>query len=213
MFYYGYIDESGTKSDQEFMTVALVVFEGRRAAERLHASVLNELYLKRLPKAKPYTNLFQIHFADMNEMEKRLLANLFAQSRLSVFVSYYQHCSIKEHDERFYIYGQLVHLVIKSALHTCNKLNVIIAKQGGWQKYEQLFLGSLRPLSEAFAERGNFRKARYELASATNPGIQIADYYAGAFRAGLILGKGSDRKIDGEPWAHQIKRVTAYTTD
>ena len=44
---YGYVDESGTKDDQEIMTVGLVLFEGQFTARKIQKNVLQNVYPER----------------------------------------------------------------------------------------------------------------------------------------------------------------------
>lgn len=47
MPHYGFIDESGTLQEHEVLTVALVVLDGARVADKLHLKVSKSVLLRR----------------------------------------------------------------------------------------------------------------------------------------------------------------------
>jgi hypothetical protein len=113
---------------------------------------------------------------------KGIVAGRLAESKVTVRTAHHRHQGEKSHAERFSIYSELIKTCVRSALETHKELIVGVAKQGGWQQYEQEFCASLRLLPEEFTKHGNHRKADFDLLSATKPGIQLADFYVGAVR-------------------------------
>ncbi len=184
---YGYVDESGTKDDQQCMTVVLVVFAGAHTAEHLNLQIARELYPERFKKSKTKSySKMNIHYADLDHSQKSLVSNLLSQAKVSVFASTYRHQGRKNHQEYFSIYERLVHQTVESALKEHKELVVTIGKQGGWQTYQKSFLASLKDVTKKFATKRNFAKAKFILDSVINPGIQLADFYAGALRENIL---------------------------
>ena len=189
MVNHAYIDESGTLDHQGVMTVAMIVLEGARSAQKLHDHVMKALHPKYLQIKKMRNErshdkyLPYLHFADMSSDQKRAAARRLAQAKVTVVTAHYRHHGDKTHTERFTIYTNLVKICIRKALQEYRELTIGIAKQGGWQKYERDFYAQLRALTEGFDSKSDYRKADFELLSASNPGIQLADFYVGALRA------------------------------
>jgi hypothetical protein len=77
---------------------------------------------------------------------------------------------------------QLVKIVITAAFEKHQELEIAVAKQGGWQKYERNFLAALKQIPDDFKQRGGYRKGQIYLTSAVTPGIQLADFYVGSIR-------------------------------
>jgi len=184
---YAYLDESGTKDDQLCMTVVLVVFVGVRTAEHTHLEIVRELYPERFKKSKtkPSKNT-NIHYADLDHNQKRLVSGLLFHTKTSVFASTYFHQGRKNHQEYFSIYESLAHQAVESALNEYKDLVVTIGKQGGWQTYQKSFLTGLKDVPKNSATKGKFAKAKFLLASVINPGIQLSDFYAGALRENIL---------------------------
>lgn len=183
---YAYIDESGTMNHQCVMSVAMVMLQGANSAQRLHDQIMTTLnpdhirVVNRLKKNR--MPLPSLHFADMTLEQKRAVAKRLARANVTVFTAHIRHEQVKSHTERFFTYKELVKACVRNALETNVELVIGIAKQGGWQKYEQDFCAELREIPEEFARSGNFRKAEFQLLSATKPGVQLADFYVGAVR-------------------------------
>lgn len=171
---------------QGVMSVAMVILEGANSAQRLHDHVMTALnpkysqLVKQLKKdRKPLPGL---HYADMSAEYKRIVAGRLSEAKVTVLTAHHRHQSDKSHSERFSIYGELIKTCVRTAFETHGELIVGVAKQGGWQKYEQDFCASLRLLPDEFTKQGNYRKAEFKLLSAAKPGIQLADFYVGAVR-------------------------------
>lgn len=171
---------------QGVMSVAMVILEGANSAQRLHDHVmtaLNPKYIQLLKQLKKDRKpLPTLHYADMMGDHRRIVAGRLAEANVTVLTAHHRHQGEKTHAERFSVYGELVKICVRSAFETHKELIVGVAKQGGWQKYEQGFCAELRLLPEEFTKQGNYRKADFELLSAARPGIQLADFYVGAVR-------------------------------
>lgn len=167
------------------MTVSLVLFDGRRAAERVHYKVLKELYshLANNPKALGSKKL---HFADMPDDVQTQVARQLAGERIVAVINSHWHSSEGEpHEIVFGRHTKMVQLLMYRALElTDGGIEVIIAQRGGWEIYKDSFLAEVRKGAEAFSKRKHvFRTVGYELKPAhTVCGLQLADFYAGAVR-------------------------------
>jgi hypothetical protein len=185
MVHYAYIDESGTLSEHQVMTVSLVLFEGRRTADRAHHKILKELYphladdLKSLGAKK-------LHFTDMPDHIQNQVASQLAQERISAVINSHWHSADEEaHGTTFGRYTKMVQLLLYRALElTTGEMKVIIAQQGGWETYEKPFLAEVHKAAELFSKRKHvFRAVDYDLKQAhTVGGLQLADFYAGTVR-------------------------------
>ena len=185
MPYYAYIDESGTLSEHQVMTVSLVLLEGRRTADRAHLKILKELYphlandLKALGGKK-------LHFADMPDHVQNQVANQLASERVTAVINSHWHTMDEEaHSTSFGRYTKMVQLLLYRALElTTGEMKVIIAQQGGWETYEKPFLAEIHKAIELFSKRKHeFRAVDYQLKPAhTVCGLQLADFYAGTVR-------------------------------
>jgi Protein of unknown function (DUF3800) len=185
MPHYAYIDESGTLSEHQVMTVSLVLFDGRRTADRAHHKILKELYphlandLKALATKK-------LHFTDMPTHIQNQVATHLASERISAVINSHWHTMDEEtHGTSFGRYTKMVQLLLYKALEmTTGEMNVIIAQQGGWETYEKSFLSEVDKATELFSKRNKqFRSVNYELKPAHSVcGLQLADFYAGTVR-------------------------------
>jgi len=183
-----FIDESGTMDHQGLMSVALITLEGVNSAQRLHDQIMTALapgYLarvKQLKKERKSTHLPQLHYADMSSEQKRTVGARLGQAKITVYSAHHFHADEKTYDERFAIYTELVKICVQKALSEHTELVISIAKQGGWQKYENDFCAVLRNIAEEFCRAGDYRRATFQLLSAVKPGIQLADFYVGTVR-------------------------------
>jgi hypothetical protein len=198
MPHYAYIDESGTLDHQEVMLVALVVFEGKNSAEKIHLSALKRAFPESAQKNKDRTNKrqpkLQLHYAELANDRRIAAALSFAQSKIACYASSYWHDgNSKRHKTRFAIYTELVKSCIYRSLEHHDELEVLIAQQGGASYYKRNFLTELRSVPEEYRKDGRFKKAKFELAG-TVPGVQIADFYAGATRDFLLSQNNVRRK-------------------
>src|SRR5580700_7133557 len=116
MPHYAYIDESGTMDHQDVMTVAAVVFEGAHSAAKLHDHVMRALIpkygqlLRQLNKGRQKgSKRPRMHFTDMDDANKSVVADLVRTAKLTVFTASYWYESLSlSHDTRFCIYTELV---------------------------------------------------------------------------------------------------------
>lgn len=207
MTLFGYIDESGTKDDQEIMTVALVLFDGAYVAHRLHKELVKQL----LPNKKNSS----LHYADITDKNLKLsVAEVLAMQSVQCFTACFYHDGTeKSHNERFDIYTSLIKLCLADALEIHEHLDVSIAQQGGWNTYSGALTNELNEIVCEKSARFGFRKATFSFKPAAKPGIQFADFYAGATRGHLL--KHRDLTL-GAPFdlvAHQIREIRTYNFD
>ena len=186
MAYYAYIDESGTLYEHQVMTVSLVLFDGRRAADRTHHKILKELYphlahdLKALGSKK-------LHFTDMpDHIQNQVATHLAGEQITAVINSHWHNTDEEAHGTSFGRCTKMVqHLLYRALELTTGEMKIIIAQQGGWETYEKSFLAEVRKSPELFSKRHNhvFRAVDYQLKPAhTVCGLQLADFYAGTVR-------------------------------
>ncbi len=213
MSHHGYIDESGTLSHHEVMTVALVILNGARAAKKLHirlakSTIPNPPRTRGLGELEKWYASQQLHFADMETTRKLKLGKALSIENVEVFIASYKHQSANSsHEARFIMYKNLVKSTVSNAFRSYEDLTICIAKQGGWEDYGKSMLEELRLLPEAFTKQGDYRKGDFYLASASNPGLQIADFYASSSRnAMLICHDTNDLCAPYELIKHQICR-------
>jgi hypothetical protein len=216
---YGYIDESGTLSHQEVMTVALVILNGARAAKKLHkklvqSTIPNPPKTRGLREVEKWYASQQLHFVDMETTRKLELGKALSTENIEVFIASYKHKRVDcSHEARFVIYKNLVKSTVNSAFGTYKELTICIAKQGGWEDYGKALLEELRLLPETFSKQGTYRKGDFYLASSSTPGLQIADFYASSSRNAMIT--CNDAKNLCAPYElvkHQIRKFDEITT-
>jgi hypothetical protein len=206
MLRYAYIDESGTREYQKVMTVALVLLDGKRTAERI-IDKLGALFHADHAKRSRRRNSTDLHYANLSRADRERLANELANARISAFVSYYWHDGkAAKHQQRFAIYASLVKETIQLALANSPQLSVTIAQQGGWRGYERAFESSLKLLEHNHTTGSEtYRKLEIDLQPARRPGVQLADFYAGACREYLL---DPDCPTTGTPFRsikHQVE--------
>ncbi len=206
---YAYIDESGTNDDETVMTVAMVILEGSRSAEKLRSGILKSLFGKlRKIHYREQLRERELHYADMTKLHRSVTGDYLSSANVICYISHYWHTeSPKNHKARFAIYTELVKNCINNAFQIHPTLSVVIAKQGGWQTYKQSFLAELRPIPEAFIKSGKYRKSKFDLASSAHAGIQLADFYAGACRDFLRSGQHIELASAYEIIKHQILKI------
>jgi hypothetical protein len=92
-------------------------------------------------------------------------------------------------------------------------LVINIGRQGGSQKYGADLVKELRVLPDKFNEKNHrFKKIKIFLLSASNPGIQLADFYASASRDYLL---SKSTPVSTTPYAriaHQITQLPELET-
>jgi hypothetical protein len=185
MPYYAYIDESGTLSEHQVMTVSLVLLEGRRTADRAHHKILKELY-PHLDKDLKALGAKKLHFTDMPDFIQNQVASQLADERITAVISSHWHNTDEEaYGTSFRRYTKMVQLLLYRALElTTGEMKVIIAQQGGWETYEKPFLIEVRKAAELYSKRHHsFRAVDYQLKPAHSLcGLQLADFYAGTVR-------------------------------
>ena len=209
MPYHAYIDESGVNHNEIVMVVAMVILPGSRSAEKQRQDVLKELFVRSLQrtKAQQHKQLKkqELHFVDMKYSHKLIAGSAFSQANITCYVSYYWHQeNLKSYKHRFKIYTRLTKNCIQRAFEHHKDLEVSIGKQGGWQAYEHDFLAELKLIPEHFFESGHFCKGKFKLVSAAHPGIQIADFYAGASRDFFRFGEDEYRAKPYEMIKRQV---------
>ena len=217
MQHYAYIDESGTKDDQEIMTVALVLFEGAFIAHKVHKLLTRELFPNCSKPDKKRKKPSGLHYADMNDknQNQRLSAGeILAKQSIQCFASCFYHDGTeKSHEQRFEIYTSLIKICLKDALDFHQHLDVTIAQQGNWESYEGPLTNQLDAIVAEQSARLGFRKASFGFESAAKPGIQIADFYAGSIRGHLLKHKDSSLGASFELIEHQVRDIKIHGVD
>lgn len=211
MPFYAYIDESGTLSEHQVMTVSLVLFEGRRAADRAHHKILQQLY-PHLANDRKALGSKKLHFTDMADHTQIAIASQLAEERISAVINSHWHNTDDEaHGTVFARYTKMVQLLLFRALElTTGEIKVIIAQQGGWETYEKPFIADVRKAAELYSKRHHtFRTVDYELKPAnTVSGLQLADFYAGTVRKMFLDSLAGLETHLSSPYAqvhHQIR--------
>jgi hypothetical protein len=169
----------------------MTVFEGAHSAKKMLDQGMQEIvpdYFEVVRQAKKNRLhiLPRLHYSDMSLEQKNKIAERFSKSRTLVYGSYYVHTGTKGHFERFFIYTELVKVCIRNALLEFDELNIYLAKQGGWQKYQKSFLSDIRSVADENKRGGRYCRMNLELVSAVKAGVQVADFYAGAIRESLL---------------------------
>jgi len=215
MTHFAYVDESGTKDDQEVMTVALVVMEGAATAAAVQKHMLAVLHPKHKNKnqnrsgAKP-----KLHFTDMKMPQVRACGKVLAAYPINCFSSHYYHDGkAKSHEERHSIYVSLVEECLKQALAFYNDIEITIAQQGDWQTYSAEMTKKLKKLAAELGKRHGFKRVKIKYSSAVKPGIQIADYYAGAVRGNLLRHKNEDLSAAFNQIERQVRETSQITLE
>ncbi len=183
---YAYIDESGTQAEHKIMTVSMVICDGRRVAGRVHARILGGMYRHKGLNLKALSKK-QLHFADMSEQHRNSVARQLSRESINAVITSYWHQSDRDaHDVIFAHYTRMTQILIYRVLElTTGKLVIIVAQQGGWENYQQSFITKIKQAAELYSKRNQnvFRKVEYYVKPAnTVPGLQLADFYAGAVR-------------------------------
>ncbi len=209
MSYHAYIDESGVNHNETVMVVAMVVLHGSRSAEKLRKDVLAGLFDKssQMAKTRQKRQLRdqELHFVDMKYSHKLITSKYLSKADITCYVSYYWHqATVTNYKIRFKVYTELVKNCLKLAFEKHQDILVNIAKQGGWQTYKRSFLKELKLIPEHYVKNGQFRKGKFELVSGAHPGVQIADFYAGAYRDWLRSKQHKVLAIVYESLKHQI---------
>ncbi len=188
MLKHSYIDESGTKDHQEITTVALLLLDGAFSAQRLHKQIIKALFPQSTkPGRKNDKMSFQLHYSDMTHDQKLTVAEILSKQSIECYTScFYHDGSEKLHEQRFEIYSSLIRLCLHDALQIHEHLDVIIAQQSNWQTYRGPLLVTLDEIVAENSARLGFRKAKFAFESAAKPGVQLADFYAGATRGNLL---------------------------
>lgn len=168
MPHHAYIDESGTRENQEVMTVAAVVFDGANSAARLHESVmqaLNPRYMELAKEAKKQRRQLPLmHFVNLSGAHRSTAGAHLANANVSVFsASFWYESPEMSHAERFSVYTKLVKMVITAAFGRFSEIEIGIAKQGGWQHYEQEFLIELKQIPKELSQQGGLPQGQHIL--------------------------------------------------
>jgi hypothetical protein len=207
LMHHAYIDESGTLDHQEVMTVALVVVEGAYSAQSIHKEAIRALNPKWFTKSRQSTNI-QLHYADMLKDHKLSVGKVFGQKPIDCFIScFYHDGNLKSGEERHGIYTQLVKSCLIQAYDVYNDLVIVVEKQGGADSYKAALMAVLNVIPELFRKRGRFCTGKFELKSGSRPGLQLADFYAGATRDFLLAHKDRSLSNAYELVKHQIREI------
>ncbi len=197
MTHHAYIDESGTEPEHGILTVALVVLEGAGSANKIHLNLSKAAFkapksLKKAEITKWYAKQ-KLHYCDMSDQQKSAAGDSLHSANIRAFIAQHHHKDNDlNHDSKFKLYKTLVGDVVAEAFQHFGDLEICIAKQGGWESYGKEFLAELNSIPKSISISSNFKKGTFHLASTSNVGLQIADFYASSGRAFLLDGsKGS----------------------
>lgn len=204
-----FVDESGTMADQHVMTVAVVVLDGARTAEKIHPKLTRAVFappkVRGLKELERWYAAQELHFTEMNESQKLAVGSVLGAANISVVIGYCKHSIVDvAHDVRFELYRELLKCTIRKAFLLDNEFVVSIAKQGGWESYGPSLISELRTLPEQFTTGGNYRKANFLLASPSKQGHQIADFYASSSRNFLIADGNNAMSAPFDRVSHQV---------
>ncbi len=209
---YAFIDESGTMPKDQIMTVALIVVPGKHSASKIHNQIVAAIHpnLKSRSKVR-FKQLYdqkRLHFADMSDAQKLLTGGTLSKMSLKAYIANSRHTSLcQEHSYRFKLYKTLIKSAVHAALADFDDLIINIGRQGGSEKYEGVLINELRTIAEYFNKKGLFKKAKFSLLSASNAGIQLADFYASASRDYFLSESASVSAIPYYRIIHQVVRL------
>jgi len=207
MTHHAYIDESGTLDHQEVMTVAMVVLEGSFSAQSIHKEAALKVNPRWFEKSRRALKV-HFHYADMLKEHKLSVGGVFGKKRIDCFTScFYHDGNLKSSSERFGIYTQLIKSCLIQGYEIYDDLTILIERQGGWDSYKAALVSELNTIPEQFTKRGRFCTGKFELKSGTKPGLQLADFYAGATRDFLLAHKDSSLADAYELIKHQVREI------
>lgn len=194
MPHFAYIEESGTKTEHEVMSVALVVLDSQYAHTKLQRKVLQGIFPNYCQRVKSAKGTGQkkpaIHFTDLeNQLRFNAAKILAAENNVSVISCIHYHNNYKNHQERQALYMAMVKSVAKSAIERYENIELFIAFISafkGQTTYQLPLRSELEALRSEIADRHGFRKLKIEFPTAKMPGVQLADFYAGALREHLL---------------------------
>jgi len=193
MTHYAFIDESGTKFDQQVMTVSLVVLPSMYAHTKIQKKVLKGIYENYEEKAREAraSRLRQpeIHFTEMENDFRLKAARVLAQeTSISVITSIHYHDGCPKTSEEFYDrYQTMVRLVVADAVERYEDLELFIAFISAFKgDYQARLRAEIEDIRKELDGRHGFRKLDISFPKAVMPGIQLADFYAGARREHLL---------------------------
>jgi hypothetical protein len=193
------------------MTVALIVLDGVRAADRLHLRIAKSLApapskTRGRAALEKWYEKHQVHFVDMDEEHKLMVGNELGKANITAFIAGYWHTEESTtHEHRFAMYKQLVKTTTRRAFWAFDDLVVAIAKQGGWDTYGRPFMEELRQVPDEFISAGIYRKGAFFLSSPAKPGPQIADFYASSSRSFLLAETDASLAAPYELIQHQVR--------
>jgi hypothetical protein len=212
---HAFIDESGTMPDQEIMTVALVIVDGVRTAEKLHPKLARSVFppprVRGLRELERWYADQKLHYAEMNHEQKLAMGAELSKANITAIIGYCRHSEESTtHEHRFVMYTELLKLTIRKALETIDDLVVSIGKQGGWESYGSDLIRELRLLPEHYTRAGNFRKGDFFLSSPFKPGQQISDFYASASWNFLLAKSDAEKCAPYERIRHQVTHLEEF---
>lgn len=204
--FFGYIDESGVKFDQQVMAVALIILPSLHSHTKFQKQVLKAIfpmYEERLTQRQRRTQPLTIHFTELHSDSRLRAAELLAQKDIRFFASVHYHdgCATT-YDEFFKLYKAMVLQVIGRALRDFEDLDLTIAKVS--YDYEPELLGEIAIVRNELQQRLGFRKLKCKFSKASLAGLQLADYYAGAMREHLLPDEFGSKSGAFEKIRHQL---------
>lgn len=212
---HGFIDESGTKDDHEIMTVALILFDGAFTAQKLHKSLIQELFANHTKNStKRDRRNSGLHYTDMSNSQRLAAAEILGKQSIQCFTSCFYHDGAeKSHEQRFEIYTSLIKLCLNDALEIHEHLDLTIAQQSNWMTYKAPLTRDLNEIVSEKSARLGFRTAKFGFESAAKAGIQLADFYAGTTRGHLLRHMDSTLGAPFDLVEHQIRDIKIHGAD
>ena len=204
-----FVDESGTVAHQEIMTVALVMLEGGRTAEKLHPKLTKLAFrkpkLRGLKELERWYETRELHFINLSDAEKLAIGQELAKANIKAFVGYCRHTDeSSEHEHRHLMYTELLKKTIHKAYEVEEDLVISIGKQGGSDIYGPPLLRALREIPQVLSAGGTYRRGNFFLASPSKQGQQISDFYASASWHYLQSGGDANRSGAFDLIKHQL---------
>lgn len=176
------------------MSVSLVVLPSQYAHIKLQKKILQGIYPNYEQRIKTAKGAGQkrpdIHFTDLkNELRLSAAAILREEKDISAITCVHYHNGYKDHEERQALYISMVKNVVTDAIDRYADLELFIAFISafkGQTSYQEPLREDLEKIRSEFNSRHGFRKLKVDFPPAKMPGVQIADFYAGALREHLL---------------------------
>ncbi|MBX9723548.1 MAG: hypothetical protein K2X81_19235 [Candidatus Obscuribacterales bacterium] len=184
------------------MSVSLVVLPSQYAHTKLQKKILQGIYPNYDHRLKTAKGAGQkrpdIHFTDLkNELRYAAASILRDEKDISAITCVHYHDGYKNHEERHALYISMVESVVTSAIDRYEDLELFIAFISafkGQTSYQEPLRQRLEKIRSEFSRRRGFRKLKIYFPTAKMPGVQIADFYAGALREHCLSQRSEEEK-------------------